>query len=90
MESKHRDEQAKTHKKEMIKSGLIAAGAGVAAVAALSIIYVCGYSRGVVLGGAAGFGATVEWLEETFPEKGIKAAVEAYKKANPDKWVTIK
>lgn len=76
--------------KENARKAIIAVEAAFCVGAIAGITYCCGYKRGFLLGGCVGFEETVKWLEETFPEKGVEAAVKAFKEANPDKWVTIK
>lgn len=47
------------------------------------------FNKGFMRGGCAGFHTTLMWLDETFPEKEVGKAVNAWKEANPDKWVTF-
>lgn len=68
----------------------VAAGAVIVGATLIAgAYYNAGFRRGFMQGGMTGFGATIEWLDDEFPEKGVGAAVEAWRKANPDKWVTV-
>lgn len=84
------DMRKNSDKKETITKVAVGVGIGLVAAGLAGIYYCAGYKRGVVVGGAAAFGWTIDWLEEKFPEKGVKAAVEAWKEAHPEQWVTVK
>lgn len=72
---------------EKHKVAIIGTAAGIAGVG-VALWGGSMYNKGFMDGGYAGFWLTVEWLEKEFPEKEVRKAVEAWKDANPDQWVT--
>ena len=74
----------KEHKETIV---LVAAEVGVCV--AMAVVYKKGYKRGLVYGGARGSVLTVDWLDEKFPDTGIKALYKAYEAAHPEEFVNV-
>ena len=74
----------KEHKETIV---LVTAEVGVCV--AMAVVYKKGYKRGLVYGGAKGSALTVDWLDEKFPDTGIKALYKAYEAAHPEEFVNV-